>query len=74
MVAENNIFADCSCCSDCADDSQDTQANGAGGCSCGPGCCDATKDTNAEKRLIVIDFLYLDLSVCTRVRSGFKPL
>lgn len=38
-------------------------------CSCGPGCCDAPKDTETKKRCIVIDFLYLDLSVCTRCQG-----
>ena len=38
-------------------------------CSCEPGCCDAPKDTEMEKRRIVIDFLYLDLSVCTRCQG-----
>lgn len=36
-------------------------------CSCGPGCCDASEDTG--KRSIVIDFLFLDLSVCTRCQG-----
>jgi hypothetical protein len=34
----------------------------AGSCSCGAGCCGAEP---AEKRQIVIDFLYLDVEVCT---------
>lgn len=38
-------------------------------CSCGPGCCDVPKDTDVEQRRIVIDFLYLDLSVCTRCQG-----
>lgn len=36
-------------------------------CSCSPGCCDASEDTG--KRSIVIDFLFLDLSVCTRCQG-----
>lgn len=38
-------------------------------CSCGPGGCDVSADTNAEKKSMVIDFLYLDLSVCTRCQG-----
>lgn len=38
-------------------------------CSCDPGCCDTPKDTNVNKRRIIIDFLYLDLSVCTRCQG-----
>lgn len=38
-------------------------------CSCGPGCCAASKDSGVKKRSIVIDFLYLDLSVCTRCQG-----
>ena len=37
-------------------------------CSCGPGCCDAPRAAD-KKRRIVIDFLYLDLSVCTRCQG-----
>ncbi|WP_202943741.1 DUF2703 domain-containing protein [Heliomicrobium modesticaldum] len=38
-------------------------------CSCNPGCCGSTQDSKVDKRRIVIDFLYLDLSVCTRCRG-----
>lgn len=38
-------------------------------CSCGSGCCDAPQDTEVKKRRIIIDFLYLDLSVCTRCQG-----
>lgn len=34
-------------------------------CSCGSGCC----GQGQEKRQIIIDFLYLDLSVCTRCQG-----
>lgn len=34
-------------------------------CSCGSGCCASGK----ENRRVIIDFLYLDLSVCTRCRG-----
>lgn len=69
MVDEKNTSVECSCCSDCADASQDTQENNAGGCSCGSGCCDDTNDNKVTKRQIDIDFLYLDLSVCTRCQG-----
>lgn len=38
-------------------------------CSCGPSCCDVEKTTEVKKRNIIIDFLYLDLSVCTRCQG-----
>ncbi|HHV16032.1 MAG TPA: DUF2703 domain-containing protein, partial [Gelria sp.] len=41
--------------------------NNPDGCSCVPGCCVKTADIN--KRQITIDFLYLDLSVCTRCQG-----
>lgn len=65
MIKENNVSGDCSRCADCADTSQETTS----GCSCGPGCCDTSKDTKAKKRQITIDFLYLDLSICTRCQG-----
>lgn len=34
-------------------------------CSCGAGCCDSPAEESREKRQIVIDFLYLDVEVCT---------
>lgn len=44
------------------------------GCSCGPGCCNDQKDTEVKKRRIVIDFLYLDLSICTRCQGTDSSL
>lgn len=38
-------------------------------CSCGDGCCDAPKNVEMNRKSIVIDFLYLDLTVCTRCRG-----
>jgi len=49
-----------------------SSSSGSSCCSCGPGCCDVPKDTN--KRRIVIDFLYLDLSVCTRCQGTDSAL
>ncbi len=43
--------------------------NNSGCCSCGPGCCGSIADIAVEKRKIAIDFLYLDLSVCTRCQG-----
>lgn len=39
--------------------------NNSGGCSCNSGCCETVQNNSVDKRNIVIDFLYLDLSVCT---------
>lgn len=43
--------------------------NNAGGCPCGFDCCNTSKDTEDDKGRIVIDLLYLDLSVCTRCQG-----
>ncbi len=61
------------------------KTNNPGCCSCEPGCCGSnpedalkntqgnptenTPDNTGDQRLIVIDFLYLDLSVCTRCQG-----
>ncbi len=37
----------------------------AGCCTCGSGCCGQEQ----EKRQIIIEFLYLDLSVCKRCQG-----
>jgi hypothetical protein len=74
MVDENNVSVDCSCCSDCADTSDATQANTTSGCSCGPDCCDVPKDTKTENKRMIIDFLFLDLSVCTRCQGTDQSL
>lgn len=39
------------------------------GCGCGPGCCDGQQATPDKKKQITIDFLYLDLSTCTRCQG-----
>lgn len=43
--------------------------NNLSGCSCAPGCCGRIPDKTVNKRQITIDFLYLDLSVCTRCQG-----
>lgn len=42
-------------------------------CSCGPGCC-TPKETEQESKDFVIDFLFLDLSACTRCQGTDKAL
>lgn len=69
MVNKKKISVDCSCRPDCVDTFQDTQTNKTSDCSCGPGCCDASTDMKAENKRIIIDFLYLDLSVCIRCQG-----
>lgn len=44
-----------------------------GCCSCSSGCCDG-KNINNNKRKIVIDFLYLNLSMCDRCQGADKNL
>jgi len=39
-------------------------------CSCGSSCCEPKQ----EKKRVVIDFLYLDLSVCTRCQGAESSL
>lgn len=43
--------------------------NNSGCCSCNQGCCESTQENIIDKKHIVIDFLYLDLSVCTRCQG-----
>lgn len=55
------------------------QNSDSGGCSCGPGCCvsipdKVIKDIIIPKKQIIIDFLYLDLSVCTRCQGTGESL
>jgi hypothetical protein len=45
------------------------RSNGSSCCSCGPGCCGDSKVAEVDKKRIVIDFLFLDLSVCTRCQG-----
>ena len=48
--------------------------NGSLGCCCSPGCCDTSQDIQQKKKRIVIDFLYLDLAVCTRCQGTDSSL
>lgn len=48
--------------------------NDSGCCSGSSGCCSGSKETNVERKQIVIDFLYLDLSVCTRCQGAESNL
>lgn len=43
-------------------------------CSCGPGCCGPAKQGLTETKDFVIDFLYLDLNVCSRCQGTDKVL
>jgi len=50
-----------------------------GCCGCSGGCCGSEEEmveegTQIEKKQIVIDFLYLDLSVCTRCQGADTSL
>lgn len=38
-------------------------------CSCSPGCCGPTESAGIAKRHICIDFMYLDLSICSRCQG-----
>ncbi|HBV87084.1 MAG TPA: ferredoxin [Desulfosporosinus sp.] len=74
MVNNNNVSEGCSCCSDCDDTTLKTQTVTLDSCSCGPGCCDAPKVIQMEKKRIIIDFLFLDVSVCTRCQGADTSL
>ena len=74
MIDNNNVSVGCSCCSDCGDTTLNSQAVTLDDCSCGPGCCDVPKDVQMNKKQIVIDFLFLDVSVCTRCQGADTSL
>lgn len=74
MLDNDNVSVGCSCCSDCGDTTLNTHAVTLDDCSCGPGCCDVPKDIQMEKKRIVIDFLFLDVSVCTRCQGADTSL
>lgn len=48
-------------------------ANQEKGCACGSGCC-TPKQSEGAKKDFVIDFLYLDLNVCSRCQGTDKVL
>jgi len=77
-VGDNNdVSVGCSCCSDCGHTTHttlNTQTITLEGCSCGPGCCDVSKGVSMEKKRIVLDFLFLDVSVCTRCQGADTSL
>jgi hypothetical protein len=50
------------------------KTNNSSCCSCDPGCCGSTPENSVDKRVIIIDFLYLDLSVCTRCQGTDSSL
>lgn len=43
-------------------------------CSCGSGCCGPTSSSRSAKKRVEIDFLYLDLSICTRCQGTDQSL
>lgn len=43
-------------------------------CSCGSGCCGSSNDVEVTKKRIVIDFLYLDVTVCERCKGTDSSL
>ena len=74
MIEKEIISAGCSCCTDCTEPTAGFQSNNSQDCSCGPNCCGDQPSVKIEKKPIVIDFLYLDLSVCTRCQGTDKTL
>lgn len=52
----------------------DKRNTNTGCCSCSPGCCGSVQESLEIKRRITIDFLFLDLSVCTRCQGTDKSL
>jgi hypothetical protein len=43
-------------------------------CSCSDGCCSSSNNNKTNKRELIIDFLYLDLTVCDRCQDTDKSL
>jgi hypothetical protein len=59
----------CACCTTC-ETLPVVETSDSSGCSCGPDCCETTNEPKIEKRQVEIDFLYLDLSICTRCQGA----
>ncbi|MEL7648304.1 MAG: DUF2703 domain-containing protein [Sedimentibacter sp.] len=57
-----------------ANEAKKDGTNGSGCCSGSLGCCSGSRETNVERKRITIDFLYLDLSVCTRCQGAESNL
>ncbi len=73
MENENNSY----CCDFDGEKIVDESINGKNDSSCcwnSTGCCSNIKEVKLDKRQIVIDFLYLDLSVCTRCQGAENSL
>jgi len=51
-----------------------TDKNNSGCCSGTAGCCGNAEEIKTDKKAITIDFLYLDLSVCTRCQGAENSL
>ena len=43
-------------------------------CSCSDGCCGSSSSSNTNKGELIIDFLYLDVTVCERCQGTDKSL
>lgn len=53
---------------------ENTTEKNTGCCSGSTGCCSSKEETKVERKQIVIDFLFLDLSVCTRCQGAENSL
>jgi len=51
-----------------------TEKNSSGCCSGSAGCCGNTEEVKIDRKKIKIDFLFLDLSVCTRCQGAENSL
>jgi uncharacterized cysteine cluster protein YcgN (CxxCxxCC family) len=53
-----------------------TNNNNTSNCGCGAGCCGESENNNTSsvKEQMIIDFLFLDLSVCTRCQGSNDSL
>ena len=56
------------------DEKNVTENNEDGCCSGSTGCCGSQAEIKVERKQIVIDFLFLDLSVCTRCQGAESSL
>jgi hypothetical protein len=81
VSTKRNRSDSCACSSDCCGSPAPTTSGvrmESDPCSCGPGCCGSVAESprtpHGKNKRVEIDFLYLDLSTCTRCQGTDRSL